>query len=142
VRRIRRWRTLATAAAVAIVAVGGGAAVANALQPSAAPSGPGTAQTTAAWRRVTGTGAAGAHLTVRYRQQVWGTQMEVNVSGLHPGSVCEFQVVDASGGTSAVGGWTVWQDGSWYPASTWVGEKDLRTFEVTINGQVVVSARA
>jgi len=142
VRRIHRWRTLATAAAVAIVALGGGAAVANALQPSAAPPGAGTAQT-AAWLRATGSGpVAGAHLTVKYRRQVWGTQMEVNVSGLRPGSVCQFQVVDASGGASVVGSWKLWPGDSWYPASTWVGQKDLRSFEVTVNGKVVASAPA
>ena len=141
VRRIHRWRTLATAAAVAIVALGGGAAVANALQPSAAPLGPGHAQTVA-WRQTTGTGpAAGTHLTVKYRHQVWGTQMEVNVSGVPAGSVCKFQVVDASGRASVVGSWTVWHDGSWYPASASLGEKDLRAFQVTVNGKVVASAR-
>jgi len=141
VRRIHRWRTLATAAAVAVVALGGGAAVASALQPSA-PQPPGQTHTVA-WHVATGTGpVAGAHLTVKYRHLEWGTQMEVNVTGLRPGSVCEFQVRDASGGTSVVGSWVVWRDGSWYPASTWHGEKDLRSFEVTVNGKVVASADA
>ena len=140
VRRIHRWRTLATAAAVAIVALGGGAAVANALQPSA-PSAP--VAHTEAWHRTTGSGpVAGAHLTVKYRRQVWGTQMEVNVSGLRPGSVCQFQVVDASGGASVVGSWKLWPGDSWYPASTWVGLKVLRSFVVTVNGKVVASAPA
>jgi anti-sigma factor RsiW len=140
VRRIHRWRTLATAAAVAIVALGGGAAVANALQ-SSAPSAP--VVHTAAWRQTTGSGpVAGAHLTVKYRRQVWGTQMEVNVTGLRPGSVCQFQVVDATGGASVVGSWKLWPGDSWYPASTWVGQKDLRSFEVTVGGKVVASAPA
>jgi anti-sigma factor RsiW len=140
VRRIHRWRTLAAAAAVAIVALGGGAAVASALQPSASPSGPGQINTTA-WHRSTGTGpVAGAHLTVRYRHQLWGTQMEVNVTGLQPGSVCEFRVVDASGRPEVVGSWRLWPGDSWYPASTWHGEKDLRSFQVTVNGKVVASA--
>ena len=42
VRRIHRWRTVAAAAAVAIVALGGGAFAANALQPSGAPAPPGS----------------------------------------------------------------------------------------------------
>jgi|HubBroStandDraft_4_1064222.scaffolds.fasta_scaffold466795_1 anti-sigma factor RsiW len=141
VRRIHRWRTLATAAAVAVVALGGGAAVASALQ-SSPPQHPGPGQT-AAWRQTTGGGpVAGAHLIVRYRHEPWGTQMEVNVTGLQPGSVCQFQVTDATGGTSVVGSWMVWQGASWYPASTWLGEKDLRSFQVTINGRVVASAPA
>jgi Putative zinc-finger len=138
VRRIHRWRTLATAAAVAIVALGGGAAVASALQPSAAPPGPVRPMT---WHQTSGTGpVAGAHLTVRYRHQPWGTEMEVNVTGLKPGSVCQFQVTDATGGKSVVGSWTVWPGSSWYPASAWLGEKDLRSFQVTIDGRVVASA--
>jgi Putative zinc-finger len=140
VRRIHRWRILATAAAVAIVALGGGAAVASALQPSGpASSGPGHV----AWQQTTGGGpVAGARLTVRYRHQLWGTQMEVNVTGLQPGSVCQLQVVDASGKPEVVGSWTLWKDRSWYPASTSLGEKDLRTFEVTVDGKVVASAPA
>ena len=138
VRRIHRWRTIATAAAVAIVALGGGAAVASALQPSAAPSAP---VVTAAWHRTSGTGpVAGARLTVRYRPRLWGTEMDVNVTGLQPGSVCDFQVVDASGRPEVVGSWTLWKDAAWYAASTWHGEKDLRAFEVTVDGKVVASA--
>lgn len=136
VRRIRRWRTIAAAAAVAIVALGGGAAVAGALQPPAAPS-------VAGWHQTTGTGPiATAHLTVRYRSEHWGTRVEVNVRGLRPGSVCELRIMDAGGKTTAVGSWVLWNDGSWYPASTALGESSLRAFEVTINGKVVASAPA
>ena len=142
VRRMRRWRTVAAAAAVAIVALGGGAFVANALQ---SPSGQGTGQMhiAGAWHQTSGTGqVTGAHLTVRYRHQAWGTQMEVNVTGLQPGSVCQFQVVDATGGKSVVGSWQAWPGTSWYPASTWLGEQQLRSFQVTIDGKVVVTAPA
>ena len=140
VRRMHRWRTLAAAAAVAIVALGGGAFVANALQPPGGQQ-PGQVNLTT-WHRTSGTGpAAGVHLTVRYRHQSWGTQMEVNVTGLPPGSVCQFQVIDATGGKSVVGSWQAWWGSSWYPASTWLGEKQLRSFQVTIDGKVVGSAQ-
>lgn len=140
VRRIHRWRTMAAAAAVAIVALGGGAFVANALQ---SPGTPGTGQVnnTATWHQTSGTGpAAGVHLTVRYRNQPWGTQMEVNVTGLQPGSVCEFQVTDATGTKSVVGSWTAWSGTYWYPASIWLGEQELHSFQVTIHGKVVAAA--
>jgi hypothetical protein len=141
VRRIHRWRTVAAAAAVAIVALGGGAFVANALEPSGAQAPPGP--THVAWSQTSGSSAvSGAHLTVRYRHQPWGTQMEVNVTGLQPGSVCEFQVTDATGGRSVVGSWTLREDHSWYPASTSLGEKELRSFQVTVDGKVVASAPA
>ena len=139
VRRIRRWRGLAAAAAVALGAVAGGAAVTSALQPSGSHP-PSHVQLTT-WRQTSGTGPAlGAHLIVRYRNQPWGTQMEVNVTGLRPGSVCEFRVVDQTGGNSVVGSWVLWQGNAWYPASTWHDEADLREFAVTINGHVVASA--
>ena len=140
VRRMHRWRTLAAAAAVAVVALGGGAFVANALQRPAAPAPPGHST---AWSQTTGSGpVTGAHLTVRYRHEPWGTQMEVHVTGLQPGSVCQLQVTDATGGKSVVGSWMLWQDNSWYPASTWLGEHELRSFQVTVDGRVVAAAPA
>ena len=139
VRRIRRWRGLAAAAAVALVAVAGGAAVTSALQSPGAQH-PGNIHVTA-WHQTSGTGPApGAHLTVRYRHQPWGTQMEINVTGLPPGSVCKFRVADKAGGNSVVGSWVAWQGTTWYPASTWLTEGDLSAFQVTVNGHVVASA--
>jgi hypothetical protein len=140
VRRVRRWRGLAVAAAVALVAVAGGAAVTNALEPGG--SGPPGHTQVATWQKTSGTGAAGAHLTVRYRHQSWGTEMEVNVTGLRPGSVCEFQVTNKDGGKSVVGSWVLWEGNAWYPASTSLGEEDLSAFQVTIHGHVVASAPA
>jgi hypothetical protein len=138
VRRIHRWRSVAAAAAVAIVALGGGVAVANAVHPSAAPASP-----AAAWQQTSGSGpVAGAHLTVKYRNEPWGTRMLVNVTGLQPGSVCQLRVMDATGGTSVVGSWKLWPGDSWYPASTWLGEQDLRSFQVTVDGKVVAAAPA
>jgi hypothetical protein len=139
VRRMHRWRTVAAAAAVAILALGGGAFAATALQ---SPGGQGTGHVhTVAWHQTSGTGpAAGAHLTVRYRDVPWGTQMEVDVTGLQPGSVCQFQVTDATGGKAMVGSWIAWPGTHWYPASTWLGEKELRSFQVTIDGKVVATA--
>jgi len=142
VRRIHRWRTVAAAAAVAIVALGGGAFVANALQSSGGNAPPGPIQSSA-WQQTSGNGpVTGAHLTVRYRPEPWGTQMEINVTGVQPGSVCQFQVTDATGGKSMVGSWKAWPGTSWYPASTWLGEKELRSFQVTIDGKVFASAPA
>lgn len=137
VRRMHRWRSVAAAAAVAIAALGGGAFAANALQ----SPGHGPVPTVAAWHQTSGTGpVTGAHLTVRYQDEPWGTQMEVNVTGLQPGSVCQFQVTDATGGKSVVGSWTAWPGTHWYRASTWLGEQELRSFQVTVDGKVVAAA--
>jgi hypothetical protein len=139
VRRMHRWRTVAAAAAVAIVALGGGAFVASALQ---SPSTQTSVSTRGpSWHQTSGTGpVAGAHLTVRYRNEPWGTQMEVNVTGLQPGSVCQFRVTDVTGGKSVVGSWTAWSGTAWYSASTWLGEQELRWFQVTVDGKVVAAA--
>jgi hypothetical protein len=138
VRRIHRWRSVAAAAAVAIVALGGGVAVANALQPPQSGQ-----HGTVAWQQASGSGpVTGAHLTVKYRNEPWGTRMLVNVTGLQPGSVCQLRVMDATGGTSVVGSWKLWPGDSWYPASTWLGEQDLRSFQVTVDGKVVAAAPA
>jgi len=140
VRRIRRWRGLAAAAAVALVAVAGGAAVTSALQ---SPGSHQASPAATAWHQTNGTGPAlGAHLTVRYRNETWGTKMEANVTGLRPGSICELQVTDKNGRTSVVGSWVLWQGSAWYPASSWLEESDLTWFEVTINGHVVAVAPA
>jgi predicted anti-sigma-YlaC factor YlaD len=133
VRRIHRWRTVAAAAAVAIAALAGGAAVTSALQP---------ARAVAVWSHTaTGTGpAAGAVLTVKYRHMSWGTEMMVNVTGIMHGSVCDLEVTDMTGTTTSVGSWVSWDGSTWYPASIWVDERDLRAFTVTINGKIVASA--
>jgi len=134
VRRIHRWRTVAAAAAVAIMALAGGAAVTNALQSS--PGHPAVA-----WHMASATGPVpGARLTVKYRHQPWGTQMEINIKGLRPGSVCNLQVTDKSGTTMPVGSWVAWDGSDWYPASVWLDERDLRAFKVIIDGKLVATA--
>jgi hypothetical protein len=140
VRRIRRWRGLAAAAAVALVAVAGGAAVTNALEPGG--SQPTTPASVTAWHQTSGTGPSGGYLPAPYTHKTWGTEMEVNVTGLRPGSVCQFQVTNKAGGQSVVGSWVLWQGNAWYPASTWLGEGNLSAFQVTIHGHVVASAPA
>jgi Putative zinc-finger len=136
VRRIHRWRGLAAAAAVVLVAVGGGAAIATALRPSPPPA------VAEHWQRVAGGSASGIHLTVQYRTVESGTLIEANVTGLQPGAVCQLQVVDAHGNVMQLGSWQYRKGSSWYPASSALTEADLRTFELTIGGNVVASAHA
>jgi anti-sigma factor RsiW len=137
VRRIHRWRGVAAAAAAVIVAFGGGAAIATALQPSV-PS-----AVAAHWRTASGS-AAGIHLTVMYRQVESGSLVRANVTGAPMGAVCVLQVVDSHGNAMPLGSWQFGKgSGSvWYPASTWLGEANLRTFELAIGGKVVASAPA
>jgi Putative zinc-finger len=135
VRRMHRWRgVLATAAAV-IVALGGGAAVATALQP-------GSSHVTAHWKRALGSGATGIHLTVEYQSVKGGTWIKANVTGAPPGTVCKFQVVDGHGRVMVLGSWVYRKGSTWYPVSSSVSEADLSSFQLTIGGNVVASARA
>jgi hypothetical protein len=141
VRRIHRWRGLVAAAAAVIVALGGGVAVTKALQPQVpAPRRPHVV----AWLDVAHTNAAtGASLTVKYRQMSWGTDMLVHVTGLKPGSVCQFLITDNSGQSWPVGSWKLTsRDSSWFPATTWFNDTDLKGFELMVGGKVVASVHA
>jgi hypothetical protein len=137
VRRIHRWRGALAAAAAVIVALGGGAAIATAVQQSQ------PAATAQHWKSAHG-GAAGIHLTVEYRPVESGTLIKANVTGVPPGTVCQFRVVDGHGKVMPLGSW-VYRKGSgsvWYPASSSLGEPDLGTFQLAIGGTVVASAPA
>lgn len=135
VRRIHRWRGALAAAAAVIVALGGGAAIATAMQPSQ----PNVVQH---WKLANGGGATGIHLTVEYRPVVSGTLIKANVTGAPPGVTCDFQVVDGHGNVTQLGSWIYWKGSAWYPASSALSEADLGSFQLTIGGKVVASARA
>ncbi len=145
VRRMRRWRELAAAAVVAVLARGAGAAAAGLLHSSPPAPRQVAAGPVLHWQTVARTDAATqAGLRVRYARQPWGTTMQVQVWGIRPGTVCQFLVVDAHGHRWVLGGWRVSYAGGlgWYPVSTSLTDRQLRTFEVTAAGQVVASVRA
>jgi predicted anti-sigma-YlaC factor YlaD len=141
-RRGRRWRTIAAAAAVAVLALGAGAAGGDVLSGgTAAP--PAAVHTTG--ETVSGTApGSGIHLTVNYDSMAWGTAMKAQVTGVPPGTVCQFRVVDANGRSSIAGTWRVSyrDEAAWYPVSTALADANLRGFQVTSNGKVLVSAAA
>ena len=134
VRRMRRWRELAAAAVVAVLALGAGAAGAHLLNAGTPAPRPAVAGSVLHWQTVTHTDAA----------TPWGTTMRVQVWGIRRGTVCQFLVVDAHGQRSVLGGWRVnYAHGpAWYPVSTSLTDRQLRTFEVTAGGQVVASVPA
>jgi anti-sigma factor RsiW len=135
VRRIHRWRGLAAAAAVVILALGAGAVVTKALQPSAPPI------AIVHWRTAHG-GAGGVQLTVMYRSVEASTWTNTNVTGVPPGTVCELQAVDSHGHVWSLGSWHYWSGSTWYPGSVGLSEPSIRTFQLTVGGKVVASARA
>jgi len=131
VRRRLRWRRLAVAAA-ALVIVGIGAVAGSRVLYSAATPRPAAAGPWAA--TVTGSDPqTGMSATVKYRPRPWGLALQVQVSGISPGTRCELQVVDAVGQDVPAGGWTVaaghaW---AWYPASSSLAAGHVRGFLIT-----------
>jgi hypothetical protein len=152
-RRARRWRTITVAAAAAVIAVAGGAAISQAVR-----SGPATASPAPA---ASATGQSGSsaqgyetnratdpqtHVTaiVAYYPAAWGTSMRVWVSGIRPGTTCEFWVVGTQGHRSVAGGWTVphGQQGPWYTVSSPISAGKIRSFQVAAAGHVLVTVPA
>jgi anti-sigma factor RsiW len=144
-RRTRRLRGLAVAAAVAVLALGGGAVTANALHSSSPAHSVAQPGEPRPWQTVSATDSrTGAKLTVKYASMAWGTMMDVRVTGLKSGIACQFQVTDSSGEHWVVGGWrlTTHSGYPWYPAATAVAEKNVRSFELTSGGKVLAQVQA
>jgi predicted anti-sigma-YlaC factor YlaD len=133
VRRTNRWRGLVAAAAVVVLALGGGVVVGHALQSSPNP--------VVRWREAH-TVAGGVQLTVMYRELTSGTRVQANVTGIPPGTVCELQAVDNQGQAWSLGSWQSWSPSAWYPGQVGVTDGNIRTFVLTVHGKVIASARA
>ncbi len=122
-RRTRRVRGIFTVAAAVLVAVGGAAAVAEAIAPHHHA---GVVDIATASR-----GSLGA--TVRYGKSSWGTHMSVQVSGFKKWTACEFYVLTKDGRRVLAGGWLVGPDSKeiWYPVQSRVHEPNVTGFEIT-----------
>jgi hypothetical protein len=141
-RRERTWRGLAVAAAIFLVAGSAGAAGWDMLHPAAGGA-PAAAATH--WHAVSGTNRATlTSVSVRFAPKRWGTDLNVQVRGVPAGTDCQFQVTDSSGHRSIVGGWTATygNNTTWYPGATSIPIKDVRSFQITSGGKVLVSVRA
>jgi hypothetical protein len=138
VRRMRRWRGLIAAAAAVVVALGGGAIAMNAMHPA---GGQPPAAAALHWHTVQHTDAlTGAWMNVKYLSKPWGTLLNVRVNGIPPGTDCTLEVINAAGQRVTVGEWRVSYAGApvWYPASTSVPDANLRGFQLTSAGRVLV----
>ena len=122
-RRTRRVRGLFIAAAAILVAVGGAAAVAEAIAPDHHAKTIEVA--TATWPPLSA--------TVRYGESSWGTRMSVQVSGFKKWTACEFYVLTKDGRKVLAGGWLVGPDSReiWYPVHSSVQEPNVTGFEIT-----------
>jgi hypothetical protein len=140
-RAVRRWRTLAAAAAAVVIALAGGAAGARIIAPSAHPI---PAPHAAVPEVVTATNPR-THVSaiISYTAKSWGTRMDVWVAGIKDGTSCQVWAVNASGQRWQAGSWTV--PGGLepdYPASVSLPASQLRSFEITSGGRVLVSVPA
>jgi hypothetical protein len=137
VRRRRRWSLAATAAVLAAAAAAGW--VPQVLQPAAPPH-----RAAANWWAAAAEGlnaATGARAAVRYTPQPWGTELEVSVSGIGPGTACQIWATTVSGQQAAAGSWTVTSSDphAWYPASAPFPAAALGRFDITAHGNVLVT---
>jgi anti-sigma factor RsiW len=146
-RQARRWRGLAAAAAVVLVAGIGGAAGWSAVhhaEESAEDSGSNSA-VPANFTSVSATDPV-THVaaTVRYAAKDWGTVLDTKVKNVPAGDRCQLLVTDSSGHTTVVGSWTTSYDESsvWYPGSSGVTLDSVRSFEVMSQGKVLVRVLA
>ena len=142
-RQARRWRGLAAAAAVVLVAGVGGAAAWSAVHHTAGSDSDGAVPahftSASATNPVTHVTA-----TVRYAAQDWGTVLDTRVHNVPAGDRCQLVVTDSSGHTTVVGSWTTTYDESavWYPGSAGVMLDSVRSFEVMSQGKVLVKVLA
>ena len=138
--RRRRWCLTAAAAAMAGFAAAAGL---HALNPAAART---PAAAAPRWA-ITADGAnqvTGAWAAVRYTPLPWGTEMEVQVTGVAAGTRCQLLVTGPRGQDLAAGGWTIAAGhlAAWYPASVSFQDTSVRGFAVTAGGKILVTVKA
>jgi hypothetical protein len=136
-RRSRMWRGVTAVAAAAVVAAGAAAGVSQLTRP-AAQMAPGEVSTGAN----AGTGAAAV---VDYSATPWhSTAMRVEVSGISPGTTCQFFAVSKNGRTYA-GTWTVQPSYGrklWYTVAAPVPASSVQSFQIMSAGKVLVTIPA
>jgi anti-sigma factor RsiW len=126
-RRTKRFRSLFTAAAAIVIAVGGAVGVSQAIAPHPRQVSVDTATSTSGPLAV----------TVAYVQtSSGGTHMSVRVHGFKPWTSCKFWVLTRDGGRYLAGSWVVrpGSDQFWYPAQSHVAETKVAAFEITWQG--------
>jgi anti-sigma-K factor RskA len=137
-RRSRLWRGAITVAAAAAVAAAGATAAVELARPAAQP-----AHTDVASAMSPSTGVAAL---VDYAPTPWGgTTMRVEISGIQPGTTCQFWINGPTGKTYA-GTWTVRPAqpgyGRWYSVASRAASDSVHSFQITSNGKVLLTIPA
>ncbi len=135
--RSRLWRGALAVAASAAIAAG----IATAATQLASSSSHPPSDVAAAVNAKTHVAAV-----VDYTQTPWtSTAMRVQVSGIRPGTTCQFWVVGKNGREYA-GSWTVraavYGQKVWYSASSPVAASSVHSFEITSAGKLLVNIPA
>jgi predicted anti-sigma-YlaC factor YlaD len=140
IRRVRRGRGMAAAAAAILIAAGAVVGALQMLNPVASPV-PGQI----AWKTISARNdLTRASVTVDYAPTAWGTTAEVRVSKIAAGTACKLLVTNSRGQEAVAGGWTVapGDPAAWYPASASFPASSVRSFEITADGKTLVSVPA
>ena len=142
-RRRTRWRFLAVAAAVAVMAGGlfGGLRTATSTTRTvhnAAQFSPGAGDwdTAVATSKITGASA-----TIEYSRELWGNTFEVLVNHIALGTTCQLWVVHPDGSRTQVAAWTTAHDEGrvWYAGSMPVSSKPISSFQITAGNRVLLA---
>jgi hypothetical protein len=135
-RRSRMWQGAVAVAASAVLAGGVATAVTQLTNTSSVQVQQG---------RDVATGVntnAGVAAVVDYSETPWhSTAMRVEVSGVRPGTTCQFWVI-GSNGRAYAGSWTVqtWHgQQTWYSLSSPVSAASVQGFQITTAGKVLVN---
>jgi anti-sigma-K factor RskA len=138
-RKSRMWRSVAAVAAAAVIAAGGAAAASQLTGPA----------TSGAVAEAASANNGHVSAVVDYAPVRWGTAMRVQVSGIKPGTVCQFWVVGKNGTSEYAGAWTVagnfgggYGEKIWYPASSAVSAGSVRAFQITSGRNVLLNIPA
>ncbi len=139
-RRRTRWRFLAMAAAVVVIAgglFGGLSSIGTRTVVVPFSAGHGGWETVHATSSVTG-----ATASIAYSQELWGNAFQVLVDRIPVGTTCQLWVVHPDGTRTQVAAWTTARDEGkvWYAGSLPSTAKPISSFQITANHKVLLTA--
>jgi hypothetical protein len=139
IRRRQRLRAVAAAVLTGVAAASAVQAFHDAAAAPPAAIAPALAVTVQAANPVSGIWAE-----VRYAARPWGTELEVTVTGVAPGTRCQLLVTGAGTQTISAGGWDLAaaQQPTWYPASVPIQAARMQRFTITSDGETLVNIQA
>ena len=141
-RRRTRWRFLASAAAVVVIAgglFGGLASTGTSTQIVKVPVAGGPVN----WETVQATSKISqATASVSYAHQQWGEAFKVLADRIPVGTTCQLWVVHPDGTRTQVASWTTARDEGtvWYEGSMASTAGAISSFQITANHQVLLTA--